>query len=281
MWKLQRDKSGNGYAVIRFLPVPFENGTNDAPWNRYWDHGFQDETTGQWYIERSLTSLGLEDPVGKLNNQLWNTGNKTLATHQKRRLHYVSNILVISDPANPQNEGKVMLFEYGKKIFEKVMDAIKPQFPDEQAVDVFDMDKGANFNLKARIVDGWVNYDKSSWDNPTSIGDEKFQEEIYDQLVDLYEFTDPNDKGYKTYPELEARLNQVTGRGTGTPELTAAQRAALGTPTQAPSAGKQSEASEPTGPVDFEKASADMDENKDKKEEGDVLDYFAKMAAES
>ena len=138
IWKPTVDKAGNGYAVLRFLPAT--EGV-ELPWVRYWDHGFKGPT-GQWYIENSLTSIGQADPVGELNSRLWNSGieaDKETARRQKRRLHYVANVLVVSDPGNPSNEGKVMLYKFGKKIFEKIMDAMQPDFADEKPVNPFDM----------------------------------------------------------------------------------------------------------------------------------------------
>ena len=165
MWKPTVDKAGNGYAVIRFLPAAEGE---DLPWVRYWDHGFKG-STGRWYIERSLTSIGQQDPVSELNSQLWNTGrdeDKEIARQRKRRLHHVSNILVVSDSANPENEGKVFLYEYGKKIMDKIMDVMQPQFADETPVNPFDFWGGANFKLKIRNVEGYRNYDKSEFDAP-------------------------------------------------------------------------------------------------------------------
>lgn len=225
LWNLQRDKSGNGYAVIRFLPAPEGN---ELPWNRYWDHGFQGPT-GQWYIENSLTSIGQDDPVGQLNGRLWNSGNdadKEKARKQKRRLHYVANILVISDPANPQNEGKVMIYKFGKKIFDKLMDAMKPEFQDEDPLNPFDFWEGADFKLKARMVDGWVNYDKSEFSSPKPLSeDDEEMEKIYNQLYDLREFTDP--KNYKSYDELSARLKTVLGESAEAGNRTMRQEAQL------------------------------------------------------
>lgn len=213
LWRLTRDKQGNGYAVIRFLPAAEGN---ELPWTRYWDHGFQGPT-GQWYIERSLTSIGQDDPVGELNGRLWNTGiesDKEKARKQKRRLHYVANVLIVSDPANPDNEGKVMIYQFGKKIFDMIMDAMQPEYPDEEPMNPFDFWEGANFKLKARVVDGWVNYDKSEFASPQALSnDDEELEKIYNQLHDLREFTDP--KNYKTYNELKARLTAVLGETSG------------------------------------------------------------------
>ena len=154
-WKPTRDKAGNGYAVIRFLPA--KEG-EDLPWVRYWDHGFKGPT-GLWYIENSLTSIGQQDPVSEHNSVLWNSGrdeDKATARERKRRLHYVSNVLVVSDPANPQNEGKVFLYKFGKKIFDKVMDVMQPQFADEEPVNPYDFWEGADFKIKIRKVEGWL-----------------------------------------------------------------------------------------------------------------------------
>src|SRR6056300_2043281 len=179
-WKPTVDKAGNGYAVIRFLP---QAEGNELPWVRYWDHGFKGPT-GQWYIEKSLTSIGQSDPVSESNSKLWNSGNesdKELARERKRRLHYVSNIYVVSDPSAPQNEGKVFLYTFGKKIFDKIMDLMQPQFPGEDPVNPFDFWKGADFQLKIRNVEGYRNYDKSEFKSPEALkgGDETQLEAIY------------------------------------------------------------------------------------------------------
>jgi hypothetical protein len=212
LWSPTVDKAGNGYAVIRFLP-PAEG--EDLPWVRYWDHGFKGPT-GRWYIENSLTSVGLPDPVSELNSKLWNTGlesDKEIVRLRKRRLHYVSNILVISDSGNPANEGKVMLFKYGKKIFDKIMDVMQPQFEDEKPINVFDFWGGANFKLKIRSVEGYRNYDKSEFETaaPLFKGDDKQLEAIYGKLHSLKDFTDP--KNYKSYNELKKKLFEVLGEG--------------------------------------------------------------------
>ena len=208
-WKPTVDKAGNGYAVIRFLP-PSAN--DDLPWVRYWDHGFQGPT-GLWYIENSLTTLGQDDPVSEMNSVLWNSGreeDKELARKRKRRLHYVSNIYVVSDPSNPENEGKTFLYQYGKKIFDKIMDIMQPQFEDESPVDPFDFWSGANFKLKIRQVEGYRNYDKSEFADPTPLlEDDAKLEKIYNSLNRLGELVETSN--FKTYAELKARLNRVLG----------------------------------------------------------------------
>jgi hypothetical protein len=209
-WKPTVDKSGNGYAVIRFLP---SKGEDSLPWTQYWDHGFKGPT-GRWYIERSLTSIGQPDPVSELNSHLWNTGkdeDKELARSRKRRLHYVSNIYVVSDPANPENEGKVFLFQYGKKIFTKIMDVMQPEFQDETPINPFDFWEGANFKLKIRQVEGYRNYDKSEFDRPAPLknGNEEELKDIYDSIHSLTEFTDPSQ--YKSYEALSKKLHEVLG----------------------------------------------------------------------
>jgi hypothetical protein len=211
-WNPTVDKAGNGYAVLRFLPAP---AGEDLPSVRYWDHGFKGPT-GRWYIEKSLTSLGLADPVSELNTKLWNSGvedDKTIVRERKRRLHYVVNVLVVSDPGNPANEGKVFLWKFGKKIWDKTMDVMQPQFPGETPVNPFDFWTGANFKLKIRNVEGYRNYDKSEFDRPSELfaGDDKRKEEIYNSLYSLKDFTDP--KNYKTYAELKRKLYEVIGEG--------------------------------------------------------------------
>ena len=213
-WKPTRDKAGNGYAVVRFLPA--KEG-EDLPWVRYWDHGFKGPT-GLWYIENSLTSIGQDDPVSESNGLLWNTGrdeDKALARERKRRLHYVSNVLVVSDPSNPQNEGKVFVYKFGKKIFDKIMDVMQPQFADEDPVNPYDFWEGADFKIKIRKVEGWVNYDKSEFASPAPLhgGDEEKLEGVYNQLHSLADFIDP--KNYKSYDELKAKMNKVLGVDAG------------------------------------------------------------------
>ena len=220
-WKPTRDKAGNGYAVIRFLPA--KEG-EDLPWVRYWDHGFKGPT-GLWYIENSLTTIGQDDPVSEANSVLWNSGrdeDKATARDRKRRLHYASNILVVSDPSNPHNEGKVFLYKFGKKIFDKIMDVMQPQFADEQPVNPYDFWEGADFKLKIRKVEGWVNYDKSEFSTAAALynGDEGQLEEVYAKLYSLADFTDP--KNYKSYDELKAKLNKVLGVDAGHASIDAA-----------------------------------------------------------
>ena len=210
IWKPTVDKAGNGYAVLRFLPAAEGQ---EIPWVRYWDHGFKGPT-GQWYIEKSLTSIGQPDPVSEMNSKLWNSGDdrdKDIARERKRRLHYVSNVLVESDPANPANEGQVFLFVYGKKIFDKIMDVMQPQFQDEDPVNPFDFWEGASFKLKIRNVEGYRNYDKSEFASTSALSESDDElEEIYSRIYDLSEFTDPDN--YKSYAELEARLHIVLGQ---------------------------------------------------------------------
>ena len=207
MWKPNVDKAGNGYAVIRFLPAP--NG-EELPWVRVWNHAFQGPT-GQWYIENSLTTLNQKDPVSEYNTQLWNSGvesDKEIARKQKRKLKYYSNIYVVSDPANPENEGKVFLYAYGKKIFDKLMEAMQPEFPDETPINPFDFWDGANFMLKIRKVDGYWNYDKSDFEKTSQLKptDEEL-EAIYAKQHSLADFLAPNN--FKSYDELKARLDAV------------------------------------------------------------------------
>lgn len=207
-WKPTVDKAGNGSAIIRFLPAPVGE---DVPFVRYWDHGFQGP--GGWYIEKSLTTLNMDDPVSEYNSKLWNSGvdaDKEVARKQKRRLHYVSNIYVVSDPGNPANEGKVFLYEYGKKIFDKINDLMHPQFEDEDAVNPYDLWAGANFRLRIRQVEGYRNYDKSAFDSPSALADDDSElENIWNSEHALGEFVDPSN--FKSYEELAAKLAKVLG----------------------------------------------------------------------
>jgi hypothetical protein len=207
LWKPNVDKAGNGYAVIRFLPAPEGE---ELPWVRVWNHAFQGPT-GQWYIENSLTTLNQKDPVSEYNTQLWNSGvesDKEIARKQKRKLKYYSNIYVVSDPSNPENEGKIFLYAYGKKIFDKLMEAMQPAFEDETPINPFDFWQGANFKLKIRKVDGYWNYDKSEFDSASALktSDEEL-ESIYKGEYSLQEFMAPSN--FKSYDELKSRLDAV------------------------------------------------------------------------
>jgi hypothetical protein len=213
VWKLDVDKSGNGYAVIRFLPAP--NG-EDLPFVKLYSHAFQGP--GGWYIENSLTTLGQKDPVSELNSELWNNGTdagKELARKQKRKLTYVSNIYVVKDPANPANEGKVFLFKYGKKIFDKLTAAMQPEFEDEEAIDPFDFWQGANFKLKAKNVAGYRNYDSSEFARQEPLlDDDDAMEAVWKKQYSLAELVAADQ--FKTYDELKKRLDYVLGTK-GTP----------------------------------------------------------------
>lgn len=220
-WKCELDKSGNGYAVIRFLENAPQDGEDTIPWVKYYDHGFQGP--GGWYIEKSLTSIGSEDPVSKYNSELWDTGiesNKEIARKQKRRLHYVSNIYVVKDSKNPDNEGKVFKFTYGKKIFEKITQAMNPQFEDDEKINPFDLWNGANFKLKIRKVDGYQNYDLAEFDSSSPLAETDAEiEAIWKKQYSLKDIIDA--KSFKSYAELESRLKKVLGQNSQTKYKTA------------------------------------------------------------
>ena len=215
VWKLECDKSGNGYAVIRFLPAP---DGEDLPFVKLYSHAFQGP--GGWYIENSLTTLGQKDPVSEYNTMLWNNGTdagKETARKQKRKLTYVSNIYVVKDPANPENEGKVFLYKYGKKIFDKLTAAMQPEFEDEEAIDPFDFWQGANFKLKAKNVAGYRNYDSSEFARPDALlDDDEAMEAAWKKEYSLAELVAADQ--FKTYDELKLRLDYVLGNK-GTPRL--------------------------------------------------------------
>jgi len=207
-WKLEVDKSGNGYAVIRFLPAP---DGEDLPFVKLYSHAFQGP--GGWYIENSLTTLGQKDPLSEYNSQLWNNGTdlgKETARKQKRKLTYISNIYVVKDPANPENEGKVFLYKYGKKIFDKLTAAMQPEFEDEEAIDPFDFWQGANFKLKAKNVAGYRNYDSSEFTTVTPLlDDDDALESVWKKEFSLKEFIAADQ--FKSYEELKTRLEYVLG----------------------------------------------------------------------
>ena len=206
LWKPSLDKSGNGYAVIRFLPAPEGE---EIPWAKVYSHAFQGP--GGWYIENSLTTTGGKDPVSEYNRDLWNSGNeadKDTVRKQKRKLSYYSNIYVVKDSTNPENEGGVFLFKYGKKIFDKIQAAMQPEFEDETPINPFDFWQGADFKLKIRKVDGYWNYDKSEFDSAAPLlKDDEALEALWKKQYSLEEFTKPSN--FKTYEDLERRLNQV------------------------------------------------------------------------
>ena len=208
LWKLEVDKSGNGYAVIRFLPAP---DGEDLPFVKLYSHAFKG--SGGWYIENSLTTLGQKDPVSEFNTQLWNNGTdagKDAARRQKRKLTYVSNIYVVKDPANPENEGKVFLYKYGKKIFDKLTAEMQPEFEDETAIDPFDFWQGANFKLKAKNVAGYRNYDSSEFTAQSPLlDDDDALEALWKQENSLQDFVAPDQ--FKSYDELKKRLGYVLG----------------------------------------------------------------------
>jgi len=251
-WKAELDKSGSGYAVIRFLPALDEDKTAFV---RVFNHGFQGP--GGWYIENSLTTIGQKDPLSEYNSVLWNSGieaNKEIARKQKRRLTYFSNIYVVEDKANPQNEGKVFIFRFGKKIFDKISSMSNPEFEDETEVDVFNLWDGANFKLKIRKVDGFSNYDKSEFMTSAPLSeDESEMESVFGQQHDLEEFIDQ--KSFKTYDELKTRLDTVLGN-IQTPAMTA------------PTSVENDEAPFDGG-TPIPESSTSEDEN---------LDYFKKLA---
>tara|TARA_B100000427_G_scaffold233385_1_gene196447 strand:- start:212 stop:1111 length:900 start_codon:yes stop_codon:yes gene_type:complete len=211
LWKPQMGKDGIGSAIIRFLP-PAKG--NELPWAKVWSHAFQGP--GGWYIENSLTTVGGNDPVGELNRTLWNSGldsDKEIARKQKRKLSYYSNIYVIKDPANPANEGKAFLYKYGKKIHDKIIAVMQPEFEGEDPINPFDFWQGADFNLRIKKVAGFWNYDSSVFGRPSTLGsfDDAKLEEIYNGLHDLNEFT--NASNFKTYAELKKRLDTVLKGG--------------------------------------------------------------------
>ena len=208
-WKPELDKSGNGYAVIRFLPAPKGE---DIPWQRMFSHSFQGP--GGWYIENSLTTINKNDPVGEVNRRLWNSGSeadKETARRQKRKLSYYTNIYVVTDTKHPEHEGKVSLYKFGKKIFDKVMESMQPQFDDEEAINPFDLWKGANFKLKIRKVDGFWNYDKSEFDSVTPLLDsDGALEKVYDAEYPLKPFHE--ESNFKSYTELKEKMERVLGQ---------------------------------------------------------------------
>jgi len=256
LWKPELDKTGNGYAVLRFLPA---TSGEDMPWVRLWSHAFQGP--GGWYIENSLTTLGHKDPVSEENTRLWNTGvesDKGIARNRKRKLSYYSNVLIVSDPTHPENEGQVKLFKFGKKIFDKITEAMQPEFDDETPINPFDFWKGANFKLKIRKVDGFWNYDKSEFEGVSAIADNDDSiKAIWEKQYPLKPFLDADN--FKSYEELKEKLNRVI---TGTKSTDTVENVDL------PSTS--------TGTVQ----SKDSASTASASDSDDTLDYFSKLAEE-
>lgn len=263
-WRPDVDKGGNGYAVIRFLPAPEGE---DVPFVRIWDHGFQGP--GGWYIEKSLSTIGEPDPVSEYNKQLWDSGieaNKEIVRKQKRRLTFISNVYIIKDSLHPENEGKVMLFKYGKKIFDKLNAAMNPEFEDEKPINPFDLWEGANFKVKIRNVEGYRNYDTSSFDTPGALfEDDDKLEEVWNSYSkspahSLQQFIHPSK--FKSYDELKAKLFRVLALGNA-PKNAVQEEEAYEAP-----APKAKAAPAPKAPS--------IEEDDD----DDAMDFFKKLAEE-
>jgi hypothetical protein len=267
-WKPSVDAAGNGFAVIRFLPAPEGE---DVPWAKLYSHAFQGP--GGWYIENSLTTVGGKDPVGEINRRLWNSGSdsdKETARKQKRKLSYYANIYVVSDKANPENEGKVFLYKFGKKIFDKIMAAMQPEFEDETPINPFDLWEGANFKLKITNVAGYWNYDKSEFAAPTALSsDDSTLEKVWKSEHSLAAFTAP--ENFKSYEELEERLNLVLGV-TQTP---AVARQKVARPTLDEEIQDEEMSFTPSFSAKRETVPASTEDDDD-----DALSYFARLAEE-
>ena len=256
-WKPVMDKGGTGSAVIRFLPAP--SGC-ELPWAQVWSHAFQGP--GGWLIDNCLTTNKGQCPVCEANRELWNTGskdNQNIVRDRKRKLSYYANIYVVKDPVAPENEGKVFLYKFGKKVFDKIMAAMKPEFDDEKPINAFDFWEGANFKLKLRKVEGYWNYDKSEFAEPCPLLDNDDElETIYKSLNDLNEFTD--EKNFKPYADLKKRLDSVLGTKTATKR-------------QDPETIDEEEEFEPTVKTTSSSKSSPVDDDED-----DTLSYFQKLA---
>jgi hypothetical protein len=253
-WQPSVDKAGNGMAIIRFLPAPSVDGDDALPWVRVFHHGFQGP--GGWLIDNCLTTVNEKCPVCEHNSTLWNSGieaNKDIARKQKRKLSYIANVYIVSDPSNPDNEGQIKLFKFGKKIFDKITEAMNPEFADETPVNPFDLWEGANFKLKIRNVEGYRNYDKSEFADKSALldGDDDKLEELWKSEFSLKEFTDK--KHFKPYEQLKGRLDKVLGFE-GTPAL-------------------KSKAAETTSLIDDDVSTFDTSGTVD-----DDLDYFRELA---
>ena len=264
-WRPELDKSGNGYAVIRFLPAVEGE---ELPWARVWSHAFQGP--GGWYIENSLTTMNKKDPVSEENSKLWNSGvesDKEIARKRKRKLTYYTNIMVVADPKNPENEGQIKLFKFGKKIFDKITEAMQPAFEDEKPLNPFDFWEGANFKLKIRKVDGYWNYDKSEFESQSKLAEDDDKiEATWKQQFALKEFSDPSN--FKSYDSLKARYEKVVF---GTGNTTTADK--IETPTV------DDEESAPVVKSETKPSSAPT-KSFDDSGDDDTMDYFSKLVEE-
>jgi hypothetical protein len=260
-WKPVMDKGGTGSAIIRFLPAP--EGC-DLPWVQVWSHAFQ--SNGKWMIDNCLTTLGQNCPVCEANRELWNTGskdNQNIVRDRKRKLSYYSNIYVVKDPANPENEGRVFLYKFGKKIFDKIMASMQPEFDDEEPINPFDFWKGANFKLKLVKKDGYWNYDKSEFAPSSALLDDDDElEAIYKSLNNLNDFVAPSE--FKSYEDLKKRLDYTLGLK-GTPKY------------QDPETIGEEEEVEVSRPVK-ETVSVRPSASSDDDDEDDAMSYFSKLA---
>ena len=267
IWKPKMGSDNTGYAVVRFLPG---SDVNKTPWVRVYSHGFKGPN-GKWYIEKSLTTVGQQDPVSEYNSKLWNTGiesNKEVARKQKRRTSYYANVLVVKDPANPSNEGKVMIYQFGQKIFDKVMGAMQPEFADEEAVNPFDLIEGANFRIKIKIVSGYWNYDSSEFERPSALSEEESKlEAVFNAQHDVHEMVDPTT--FKSYDELNTKLMGVIGQTSGESYQDTSSNVSVPT-------AETTNTKEEFGAV-FEKPTETSTSSTD---EDDLEDYFKSLAAD-
>jgi hypothetical protein len=274
LWKLECDKSGNGYAVIRFLPAP---DGEDLPFVKLYSHAFQGP--GGWYIENSLTTLGQKDPVSEYNTMLWNNGTdagKEQARKQKRKLTYMANIYVVKDPANPSNEGRVFLFKFGKKIFDKLTAAMQPEFEDEEAIDPFDFWQGANFKLKAKNVAGYRNYDSSEFARPDALlDDDDAMEAVWKREYSLAELVAADQ--FKDYDALKKRLDYVLGNK-GTPRYQDPEEFDEEDNTRGSARELTQDLRSELNDLQPTRATASVSSSSDEDEDDDAMSYFAKLA---
>jgi len=262
-WKPTQDKAGNAFAVIRFLPA---SDGEDMPFVKLYSHAFQGP--GGWYIENSLTTLGQQDPLGEYNRELWNSGDESLKEQvrkQKRKLQYYSNIYVVKDPSNPDAEGKVFLFKYGKKIHDKIMDAVNGDaLEGREGINPFDFWSGADFKLRMKKVAGYPNYDSSEFSTPATLDelDDPQLESIWNRQHKLQSMVAPDQ--FKSYEALKTRLN------------TALNLKSESAPAVAPPEPKVNVAATPTFTKTEEVTPTPVVESDEQEE--DVLDYFKRLS---
>ena len=213
-YKPKFNKDGTFSAVVRFLPGPVKDGNEEISMIKKYSHYFSGP--GGKYDEECLTTISQQCPVCDENKKCWDAGDKQTSRTRARVNSGITNILVINDPQAPENNGKVFLYKFGKKIIEKINEAKKPTNPTKKAIEVFSYYEGANFYItgkKTVTAEGqkFTDYTSSSFEsNPSAIGDDNYIESIDKQLHSVEEFIKPTN--FKSYAALQELFSRVMGR---------------------------------------------------------------------